>query len=154
MEPVEFVASLRSNGSRVTPQKLAVLEAISRHPEHLSVHEVHERVKRIYPYIAITTVYRALQAFKDLGVVAEIAISGRQRFEFVDPASRHNHMVCGICCRVFDLEPHRLEDLRNSIEETFGFKADVAQLTITGTCIRCRSEAARLTDTHGDGNGN
>ena len=154
MEQAEFVASLRSNGSRITPQRLAVLEVISRHPEHLSVHEVHEQVKQIFPYIAITTVYRALQAFKVFGVVVEIGIAGRQRFEFMDPASRHNHMVCQTCSVVFDFDPQRLEALRISIEETFGFKTDVAQLTISGICIRCGTEAARLTGTQGDGDGN
>lgn len=153
MERSEFVASLRSNGSRITPQRLAVLRVISRHPEHLSVHEVYERVKRIYPYIAITTVYRALQAFKNLGVVAEIGMAGHQRFEFMDSTNKHGHMVCRVCHLVFDFDLFRLEALRDSIEETFGFNADLAQLTVTGTCICCQRKVTELPHTYGDENG-
>ena len=153
MDRAALVDALRSVGARITPQRLVVLDVITSQGGHLPVDEVYQRAKEFYPYMDIATVYRTLQLFKTLGVVTEVAMGDRRRFEHVDPNGRHYHMVCRVCDEAFDLDPHYLEELRSTLQERFEFAADVEHLTITGACAACRRQADAHATTRREGDG-
>jgi Fur family ferric uptake transcriptional regulator len=129
---------LKEKGYRLTPQRLMVITAIGEQRGHLAVEKIHQRVKQVYPYIDIATVYRTLQLLKRLHLVTEIEAGGSSRYELAE-AGGHHHMVCLDCGRAFDLSPRYLEEFRRRLIEEFGFEPDLEHFAIEGRCAECAS---------------
>ena len=131
------VESLREQGYRLTPQRLLILSVVAESAGHIGVDQVFRLSKEAYPYMDIATVYRTLHLLKKLGVVTEVAMSGRLHFELTDPEARHHHMVCQVCSKTFDLSPSYLEEFRNTLIKNIGFEPDLEHFAIGGRCASC-----------------
>ena len=68
----EILDILREEGYRLTPQRVMILSAIASSPGHMTAEEIHEKVKKTYPYIDIATVYRTIQLLKRHRLLVEI----------------------------------------------------------------------------------
>lgn len=62
---------LQEAGYRLTPQRLAVLEAIKGHVGHITLNDILERLKPGYPTITPSTVYRNLRWLVSVQLVAQ-----------------------------------------------------------------------------------
>lgn len=89
----EAVDRLRRLGQRVTPQRVAILDAFAP-GEHLTADEVYARVGGVTPAVNSSTIYRTLELFRDLGLLSETDLGvGARHFELLDDP-RHHHLVC------------------------------------------------------------
>ena len=68
----ELRKSLKNNNLKITPQRLAVLEALSELNNHPTAENIIQFVKEHHPNIAIGTVYNILDAFFEKGIVKRI----------------------------------------------------------------------------------
>jgi len=141
MDYEQAVAVLRDQGYRPTPQRLIVLSIVANGDGHMGVDEIFQSAKAAYPYMDVVTVYRTLHLFRDLGVVTEVAIGDRLHYELTDPLGGHHHMVCRVCDGAFNLSPHYLEELRNTLSQEFGFEPDLEHFAISGVCAGCRRDS-------------
>ena len=138
MDYEQAVAVLRDQGYRPTTQRLIVLSIVANGDGHMGVDEIFQSAKAAYPYMDVVTVYRTLHLFRDLGVVTEVAIGDRLHYELTDPLGGHHHMVCRVCDGAFNLSPHYLEELRNTLSQEFGFEPDLEHFAISGVCAGCQ----------------
>lgn len=66
---------------RLTPQRKAVLEALSGSCEHPTARELYELTKRLIPGISLATIYNSLQTLQRAGLVNEHHLtSGAARY--------------------------------------------------------------------------
>ena len=122
----------------MTRQRLAVFGALARMGGHRTAEEIYEVVRRQYPSVNLSTIYRNLDLGVELGLVTETDLGGGiRRFELVR-AGRHHHLICQQCGAVSELEDQILEPLRMTLEERYGFLARMDHFAIFGTCARCR----------------
>ncbi len=128
---------LRTQGYRMTPQRLSVLDIVAGRSGHVGADEVWNRVKMQHPYVDLATVYRTLQLLKRVGVVTEVVIGNKLHFELTDQLNRHHHMVCSHCDAVQTLSPAYLDELSQRLQLEFGFTPDLENFTIGGTCDKC-----------------
>ena len=135
----ELLEKVRAEGLRLTPQRLIVLSAIAEGEGHMNVDEVYRRAKQAYPYMDIATVYRTLHLFKKLRLVTEVGMGDRLHYELTDPKARHQHMVCHVCGKAFNLSPSYLDEFRTRLVREFGFEPDLDNLTVAGVCSECQS---------------
>ncbi|MFQ5875060.1 MAG: Fur family transcriptional regulator [Dehalococcoidia bacterium] len=140
----EVLDALRAVGYRLTPQRVMILSAIASSPGHMTAEEIHEKVKKTYPYIDIATVYRTLQLLRRLRLVVEIDLgSGSSQYELAK-AEKHHHMVCRECQRTIDIDHRKfLEPVRTALLGEFGFEADIDHFAIFGLCRDCRAKKDR-----------
>ena len=131
------VARLRSEGYRMTPQRLSVLDIVANRPGHIGADEVWNLAKEQHPYVDLATIYRTLQLLKRLGVVTEVVIGNKLHFELADHQTRHNHMVCSECYSVQTLSPAYLAEFSQRLQGEFGFTPDLDNITIGGVCSIC-----------------
>ena len=69
----QFKDLLRTNGLKVTYQRIAILEVLSNRPgEHLTAEEIYDLVKAEYPDIGLATVYRTIQLLSDLNLIDKL----------------------------------------------------------------------------------
>ena len=133
----DAVDRLRGLGQRVTPQRVAILDAFAP-GEHLTADEVHARVGAVTPAVNASTIYRTLELFRDLGLLSETDLGfGARHFELLGD-SRHHHLVCLDCQAVVDLDDAVVAPLRGEIAERHGFEPRLDHLALFGRCAACR----------------
>src|SRR3990170_3330425 len=67
----DMMTSLREVGYRLTPQRMMILSTFNQCEGHITAEAIHERVRKEYPFVDISTVYRTLQLLKKLRLVTE-----------------------------------------------------------------------------------
>jgi len=135
-----IIDSLREVGYRLTPQRMLIISIIHDSRGHVSAEEIHERVKELYPFVDISTVYRTLQLLKRLHIVTETDLGGGSvRYE-LSQQERHHHLVCRRCGKTFPLDDDLIEPLRSALMKAHDFAADMEHFAIFGRCRACRSD--------------
>lgn len=130
--------SLRADGGRVTTARRAIVAAtLGGHDHHVTADEVAARVQAEHPDVALSTVYRTLEAMEERGIVARVDLGhGRAVFHPLDHA--HHHVVCEVCGRAESLAPEAVAALAADLDGQLGFALAPDRLTLTGVCRRCR----------------
>jgi Fur family ferric uptake transcriptional regulator len=133
-----IVESLRQEGYRLTPQRMMILSIIHDSLGHISAEEIHQKVRKLYPFVNISTIYRTLNLLKKLRVISETDLGeGYVRYELLE-RERHHHLVCRQCGGSFAFEHGLLKPLQLRLLKKYGFAADVDHFAIFGLCQRCR----------------
>ena len=96
-------AVLRRHGLRVTPQRLAVLRAVSDRP-HSTADDVHAVVRAQIGAISRKTVYDALVTFTDKGLFRRIRPAGSPARYENRVGDDHHHLICRPCGRMVDVD--------------------------------------------------
>lgn len=125
---------LRERRIKLTPQRLAVYQAIRRAGSHLSADEVFRKVRPALPGISLATVYAILENFESHGLVREIRIDGERSF-YEANQDGHHHFLCRRCRKIYDVPveiPLVLKD--NTV---CGHKIEDFQANFFGVCARC-----------------
>jgi len=116
---------------------MQIFQALRHSEKRLSAYGILETVKPSFPYIDISTVYRTLQAAKDLGLVVEVALEGSDaEYEWASE-EEHYHLVCQKCGLETVAEGDHLHLMVAAIEREHGFRADLRHMAIVGTCKEC-----------------
>lgn len=135
------MASTR-NPARNTRQLAMVWQAIKDDKSHPTADQVYERVRRKLPNISLGTVYRNLQKLVALKKLQVLMLGRSQHF---DPlVQRHQHFICEVCDRVFDVLVDSQRDIRPSKLPEEGFTVTSHQLAFYGTCKGCTPLASNL----------
>lgn len=92
---------LVENGLKVTPQRLAVYEAIYKLNNHPSAEAIIDFIKFTYPNIAIGTVYNTLETFVRKGIIRKIKTDGEvMRYDAI--LNKHHHLYSSDSKRIED----------------------------------------------------
>ena len=77
----QIVSSLRDEGFRITPQRIAIVDYLLKTEEHPSADLIHKVIKKKYPMISLSTVYKTLDLLKEKKLVNEMDVDGEARFD-------------------------------------------------------------------------
>jgi len=131
---------LAARGGRLTPQRIAIYEAVVGRTTHPSVEMVCDEVRRRFPSVSPATVYATLDLFADLGLIQQI--SGPVR-RYDGQAARHVNLVCQRCGRVIDVHDPRLRSLERTVAARARFHVKAVRFELHGICPRCRRPRPR-----------
>jgi Fur family transcriptional regulator, ferric uptake regulator len=137
-ETVEaIVDKLVANGGRRTASRYAIVERLVRAKGHVTADEIADDVRRRFPTVNMSTVYRTLDALEDLGVVDHVHLGhGRAVYHLTD--EDHQHLYCERCERVEELPAPKLRPLVQMLSREYGFELDRRHFAIVGRCRTCR----------------
>ena len=141
-----FAEYCREHGLSVTHQRLAIFEALASSREHPSAEQIHKAVQRRIPTLSLATVYKNLEALKEIGAVADVnPLHAQGRYETALPGTGagrpHHHLVCTSCGKVRDLHDRDLDGLR--VRDAQGFELRSVRVQAEGLCPECRNKGAR-----------
>ena len=68
----ELVERLREWEVRVTPQRLAIAEAVLNSTDHPTVQQIYERVRDHFPSMTLATIYSTLGVLQRSGLIQEL----------------------------------------------------------------------------------
>src|SRR6266540_7101273 len=122
---------------KLTPQRLMVLTALRHARGHVSAGAVYDQVRAAYPYVDISTIYRTLNALKQMRLVTETDMgSGDLAYEWAREQP-HHHLICTSCGAISQLDHAYLERLGAELQRDLGFAADLDHFAIFGRCAAC-----------------
>ena len=132
---MDVVQQLQAQGLRVTPQRAAVYANLLARTDHPTVEEILSELNCDLPVSSKATVYSALTALREVGLVREVLLEeGVTRYDAnVQP---HHHFRCRVCGAIEDIaweafNSPSLKQLRP------GLQAETYEVTIHGVCDRC-----------------
>jgi len=137
-----MIATLRERGLRITPQRIALVEAFATDPTHPTAQELFERLRPAFPSMSFATVYNTLDALAQAGLSSTLRLGGAARF---DPnTTPHHHAVCDACGAAFDVPAKTLAPKEANTarvhEAAPGFVVRRVEQTYRGTCADCQSK--------------
>ena len=132
----ELVDVLRTNGGRITPQRIAVLEAISGDESHPSVDAIFARITKSQPALSLKTVYQIVKELDQLGAISLIDVgTGQIRVDtFVE--EEHDHFLCTSCSSVYDVKRTRKEKKQKQLNDYGEVKS--TEIIYKGICKNCK----------------
>lgn len=129
---------LHERGLRWTPQRRAVVEALSQVDGHVTGAELVAGCRAIDPATTPSTVYRTLDVLEEIGLVSHShGLEGRQEFH-IRPGAPHGHLACAGCGTTWELLPDEVASLLDGLRVTRGFEVALDHLTVVGRCAACR----------------
>ena len=130
-----FTANCRAAGMNLTPQRLAIYRALLEASDHPTPEALYERVRPAMPSLSLGTIYKTLDALRELGLVAELPATGSSR-RYDANMQRHHHLVCERCGRVSDYSDPALDRIAPP-RRLEGFTAHHLNVHIHGLCRAC-----------------
>ncbi|WP_353951298.1 Fur family transcriptional regulator [Knoellia sp. S7-12] len=132
---------LRAAGRRLTPQRQQVLDAVER-LGHATPEQIVDTVstKGDAP-MALSTVYRSLEALQELGLVSHTHVDHRVPSYHLTTHATHIHVVCRQCGSVDEAPVEVAEEFVARLDGSLGFQADVTHAAIHGLCRTCRKQS-------------
>jgi len=136
----ELVGRLRTKSVRVTPQRLAIAEAVLNSTDHPTVQQINERVRDHFPSMTLATIYSTLSVLQRSGLIQELPFNRMSRYEpNMDP---HVNLVCISCENVMDADADQeaVVRLRDRILEESEFQVAWQRVDFYGWCPSCSAE--------------
>ena len=130
--------ALNVTGVRVTNQRASILGVIRQGGGHLDADEVYRRARQKQPNLSLSTVYRALQLFKRLGLVEEHHFDEFHHHYEIKTSKEHQHLLCLGCGKVVEFQCPQSREVREEIARDKGFEIVGAEVRIVGFCPECR----------------
>ena len=130
--------TLTETGARVTNQRALILDIIRRGRRHLDADEVYRRARKKQPQLSLSTVYRNLQLFKNLGLVEEVHFDDTHHHYEMKPSAEHHHLICLGCGKVLEFECELSPKMREEVALNKGFEVTGVEVHMSGYCSRCQ----------------
>lgn len=134
LESNKIEQAIRAAGLRCTPQRLAVLDYLVRHPDHATVDELWPALNRRHAQASRATVYNTLHTLAEAGLVREFKLDGNAaRYDAcLEP---HHHFVCDRCGGVEDLEWFEVPALERKRAGVRSIRS--YEIVVRGVCSKC-----------------
>lgn len=129
-----FREQLKEKGLKVTPQRVAIYEAIVKSKNHPTAENVIEYIKANHPNISVGTVYKVLDSLVENSLLKKVKTEKDiMRYDAV--LSNHHHLYCSETDRIEDYDDEKLNKLINEYfkkNKIKNFKVQDIKLQITG----------------------
>src|SRR2546422_5156322 len=135
----ETAVVLRDAGQKITPQRMLILSTLRHAGKHVTASSVLDEVRRSYPYVDASTVYRTLGSAAELGLVSETDMgAGDTQFEWIG-RDRHHHLICRSCGGGSSLHKNHPHNGATALYDEQGFPADLRHFALFRRCTSCPS---------------
>jgi Fur family peroxide stress response transcriptional regulator len=135
----QISTQIRSNGFRLTPQRMAILQVLHHSGGHLTPAEVFEQARQNMPGLTETTVYRTLEFLVENGfALAAHTGNGSGKLVYEIAGRDHHHVICRGCGVEMEVPHTQLSELYTQIEQFTGYRLTTSHITFIGLCPHCQ----------------
>lgn len=135
-------AYLHERNLRVTPERVAMVDAVLDLPEHFTIEDLSNCLTECRFRVSLATLYNNMDMFVDAGILTRHTFGSVMQYERRLGMEPHLHRVCKVCGEVKNLTNDRW--MRMVQQTTIrGFKCDFYQLYVYGTCSKCAAALRR-----------
>jgi Fur family peroxide stress response transcriptional regulator len=137
----DFAERCRRGGLAVTPQRLAIIEALLGSGEHPRADAIFAAVRMQHPHISLATVHRTLETLCDIGEARKVTML-HDSARYDGNMTPHHHVVCVKCRRIRDIEIPQLDRILAGQSELGEFTVLGSSLEIHALCEECGAKRA------------
>ena len=126
--------NLKEKGLKVTPQRIAIYDAVVKLNNHPSAENVVEAISKDFPSISVGTVYKVLNVLVENRLLKKVK-SEKDIMRYDAIVNHHHHLYCNASDRIVDYDDKELDALvadyfkKKKIEN---FNIEDINLQITG----------------------
>lgn len=130
---------LLGKGLKITPQRIAILEAIYNLNNHPTAGNIIAYIREMHPNIATGTVYKVLETLVEKSIIKKVK-TDKEIIRYDGIIKKHHHLYCTECDLIEDYQD---EELDKFLEKHFknrrikGFKIEDVVLQIRGKFDKC-----------------
>jgi Fur family peroxide stress response transcriptional regulator len=142
MDITDFKNKLSEKGLKITPQRIAILEAIVKLNNHPTADKIIEFIRTNHPNIAVGTVYKVLDTLAENKIIRKVK-TDKDIMRYDAVTENHHHLYCSDSDKIEDyIDP----ELNNLIDKYFkkkkipNFKIEDIKLQITGKFTNKKSK--------------
>lgn len=135
----EIKNRLAGKGLKITPQRMAILEAIYELKNHPAAENIIEYIRQKHPNIATGTVYKVLETLVDNRLIKKVT-TDKDVMRYDGIMENHHHLYCSESDLIEDYHDNELDEvLRKYFENKRlpGFNIEEFVLQIKGTFTKC-----------------
>ncbi|MBW1882521.1 MAG: transcriptional repressor [Deltaproteobacteria bacterium] len=131
-----LAAYLEKNHLKHTKQRELILNVFLDARRHLTSEDLYLSVRKQYPNIGYTTVYRTMKLLVEAGLATERHFDdGITRYE--TEHEHHDHLVCIRCGKIVEFECEIIENAQDEIAKRQGFQIVRHRHELYGHCADC-----------------
>ncbi len=138
MKIEEISNKLIEKGLRVTPQRMAILEAIIKLNNHPTAENIIEYIRKNHPHISLATVYKVLDALVENSLIKKVKTE-KDIMRYDALMESHHHIYCSDSDRIEDYQDNELNELLKKYfdkKEIPNFKIEDLKLHIIGRFLK------------------
>ena len=139
MMKASIVKKLREQRLKLTPQRIAIIEAfldnISLHP---GASLIYEEARKKVRSLSLSTVYAALNEFSRHGIIKMLEFDKMEN-RYEGNIAAHINLVCKGCNKIMDYKPPISIDLK-AVAKKARFRVTDTRLEYYGYCQKCKKQ--------------
>lgn len=129
--------TIRQNGLRVTPARLAVLNILNNSAKPMDIMTIYEKVSKMHVDADQATIYRIVENFIKKDIIVKLQFQ-EKKFYYEAKMKDHHHAVCQKCGKIEDISNCSIPRIEREIERSKGFKVLSHSLEFFGLCANCQ----------------
>lgn len=157
-ETMDYEGIMHKAGHRVTLQRVMILDAVCEGGGHTTLKQVYSHLKKMDDTIDLSSLYRNLKLFVELGLVVSAENSRGETVYEIPKRQPHHHLICRHCGKEWEIGQEAMAGMFALVEERYGFQVATDHLVLHGLCAGCRAMMAgediaipRASGAHGHG---
>lgn len=132
-----ITAAFKNAKLKLTPQRIAIYEALKSTKSHPSAESIYDSIKEQYPTMSLATVYKTLKTLAHIGMIQEINV-GEGNFRYDANSLPHPHIMCIKCGRVDDIDNADLGFINDYIKHYTDYNVLSSKVYFYGICPKCK----------------
>jgi Fe2+ or Zn2+ uptake regulation protein len=104
---------------------------------HLTAPQIYAKAIKRRPGFGLSTVYRALERLRDLGLISELYVPGVDGAAYEPSGPRHAHFRCTQCGQIEDVAYAIAPRTLKALGLQHGFTIDSESVSFEGRCLAC-----------------
>ncbi|CAA6679817.1 MULTISPECIES: Fur family transcriptional regulator [unclassified Lentimonas] len=130
---------MRADGGRITKKRIRIVEALTQFDRPASAEEIRQSAQ--LPETDLVTVYRNLDALRNIGVIQRIPLeNGTQLFELTAPGEHYHHLICRECHQAERLDLCVGKEVLGRAK-AHGYSQITHVMEVYGVCKDCDSQS-------------
>ncbi len=129
-----FREQLKEKGLKVTPQRVAIYEAVVELKNHPTAENIIEYISKIHPNISVGTVYKILDTLVEHHLLNKVK-NEKDVMRYDAVMKKHHHLYCEETDKIADFDDPELDHIISDYftkKKIKGFKIKDISLQITG----------------------
>jgi len=136
-----FTDYLKKHHLRVTPERMAVLDAALESRAHFDADQLFLALKNKGSKVSRATVYNTLEKLREAGLLVKSRFGERlAKYEITLGTQPHHHLICRSCGRIEEFVDKRVDRMARDAAACLDHELEDAVLHIYGVCPSCRKK--------------
>jgi Fe2+ or Zn2+ uptake regulation protein len=131
------LSTLRDEGLRVSAARRLVLEALLVADGPMSAEQIAQGIGGRVPSSDLASVYRNLDLMEKIGLVRHVHLGHGPGLYTLSVEGELEYLTCDRCGDFTPVPPPELDEVRELISRSFGYRAQFTHFPIVGLCASC-----------------